>query len=576
MDREKGHELSLPQNIFPKGNEPADPKKYALTTFKKSGLKLHADGEINGLIATAGTNFAEDDFHTVLQEQSRFDGPVTVMKDRWDAGKKVEHYELRQTLKELPEYMQYAKEAGLSYEQAVELLTLAFRSTRFEHMQTSHSVKLLKRLYQRAAKENVQLGQHADVIAEMIRVCGEADLIDSALYSSANAMRLGLSVPQACELASRIPREHGSIAGYWMGHFNDALKSMLPGKVNPALVMEMFDVLCSENGWSHSQLLDSLKHLITFAGPARNMTSDELLSLFLTRLKSKGQLALPSDEAAGGGQEAPHSLISKDKYFIENQNDTLEFAALPYRKKASLNDGVRALEKMAVAHSALWEETGEGMWAFDPASETWYSFGGQLELPSMEEVLQRKCERVRHNFLPYDISELSNAPVLFHVHPEDYETFLVPDEEALTIPQIKYGLVKFLTATPSGADYGTVADLMEGAGKPVPTRACIAHALGVTEYTYPNDVAALRDMRTKFRAIRDEVMMEFDLDGYIERHGWPVDRLHMTQSLITLLNEKLPKEFRIILHPTGHDFSRPAEVDTLQAQTRRNVRKRLK
>jgi hypothetical protein len=155
----------------------------------------------------------------------------------------------------------------------------------------------------------------------------------------------------------------------------------------------------------------------------------------------------------------------------------------------------------------------------------------------MNEVMAGRAERVRHNFLPYDISALSETPFLFHAHPSAFDSFIAPPRESLVDPRLEEPIIRFLNATPSRADYKVVARLMKDAKTKVRPRSFIAHALGITEFTYPYDVSAIEKMGEQSRDIRDQSLLNppeeaFQLDGF-----------EFVSSMVRDLNTRLPQGF---------------------------------
>lgn len=563
-------ELAKITKPYPDRERPANAREFTQGIFTANAIAPRPDSELADLVADTSKDFEDAELSQFLKAQKRFDGPVTM----GDTERKVEHYGLRKCLKELPGYILAAKAVGLTYEQAVEILTHTLDSNEYDFSEVEKEIMLLTRAFGTASRYEIKLGEHLDLFKDLIKFGAEEGVMEGTFYAFSIALRLGLAVDQACKVIKKTGVVGSPATGYVTPHFNDALKAMLPAKIDPALAVEAFDLMGDNNG-HYAGLYDFFKTIMTFGGPARGMTPNELLALFVTRVKT-GK-SMPMLEASEGGEQKQETIeVPKEKYFIENENDVLEHAALPYRKSKTLNAGVRDLEKLAVARGHRWEEVGEGMWTFDPENQTWYSFGGQLETPSMEEVMAGRAERVRHNFLPYDLSKLSENPYLFHVHPEDYDVFISPPRESMVYPELRDDITKFLTATPSGADYGTVGELLKSSEVQVPTRSFISHALGITEFTYPNDVAKLEEMKMRSRNIRDQVMLEFDVKSYVEKHGWPVDRLHLVKSMIQALDEKLPEGFHIRLYPTGTDFENVQAVSDVQNDTRSGIKKRLK
>jgi len=557
------HELAKTTKPYPSRERPANADEFTQRMFATNGIEPQPDSELSDLVAEASTRFEDAELSAFLQAQDRFDEPVTMM----ETGEKIEHYKLRKCLKELPSFIANAETAGLTYEQAVEVLLHTLNTDPFEFSNVDQYILLLARACETAKKTGMNLGEHVEALKDIITFGGKSwgPEIGPSLYMIPIALRLGLSPEQAYKIFKKIDEMGSPATSYVTPHFNDALKSMLPAKVDPKLVEEAFELIGDNNGY-YDGLYDFFKTIMTFGGPARGMSPNELLALFVTRVKTGKNVPLLEDSE---GDEHKRQIVDipKEKYFIENDNNTLEHTALPYRMNKPLNAGVRDLEKLAVASSRRWEEVGEGMWTFDPESQTWYSFGGQLEIPSPD--------RVCHNFLPYDLSKLSENPYLFNVHPEAYDVFISPTRESMAYPELRDDITKFLTATPSGADYGVVGELLKDSETQVPTRSFISHALGITEFTYPNDVTKLEEMKTQSRDIRDQVMLEFDIESYMAMHGRPVDRVHLVQSMIHELNEKLPEGFGIRLYPTGTDFENAQEVSDLQEDTRENVKNRL-
>jgi len=276
--------------------------------------------------------------------------------------------------------------------------------------------------------------------------------------------------------------------------------------------------------------------LMTFAAPGIGISIDNMLAMFVSGAKSKSKRKQLQDAI-----DKKDNLPSKENYFIQYDGE-LEPLAQPFVSRRSFKDGVKDLENVANARYSDWKEVGEGMFAFDPNANLWYSLGGKLELPSMEEVLSRKAERVRHHFLPYDISNLSETPFLFHVHPRELSIFVSPDRDSLICPQLQQPVTKFLTATPSRADYKVVAQLIKEAKKEVKPRAFIAHTLGVTEFTFPYDVKAIEFMGEKARDLRDQPLLNF-------RHELlSLEEPQFVEALIQDFNSHLPQGFEIKLN----------------------------
>lgn len=501
------------------------------------------DQELADLINKAKEHFQSDDFARFLEAEEKFDGPVRV-----HGVGLVQHYSLRKTLKNLPDYMQTAESAGLEYSQSVELLLHMLNSELFEFHSVEKTVDLMGRSFDTASKMGANIPDSYEAVMDMIKVGAEAGVINACFYSLSNLMRLGISVEEACKIVMRIPEIEGSVSGYPMPYFNDAVKSMLPAKVNSELVSEVFGFLGGERPWFRMGDYKTFTEVMTFGCPMYGITPNEMLTELATRIRNGGKEVLLLEDL---GSEEKVSAF-EERYFTEIAGELIH-AAQPYKNKRSLNGGVRDLERLATANSSEWEEVGEGMWFFDPTEETWYSLGGKLEYPSMSQVLSRSVERVRHNFVSYDISEISDNPLLFHIHPAESSVFIAPPRESITHQQLRDPLTKYLSATPSRADYSVVAGFMKDAKSPIHPRAFIAHSLGVTEYKIPNDIGQIETMSQNSRAIRDTVFLDVDADGeyYSRKYS---DHFSFVEELIRKQNKLLPEGFELILYPVNHNL----------------------
>ena len=213
-----------------------------------------------------------------------------------------------------------------------------------------------------------------------------------------------------------------------------------------------------------------------------------------------------------------------------------------------MNDGVSDLEEIAQARSHRWESVGEGMWVFDPNADTWYSLGGKTEVHP---------DRVRHYFIAYDASQLSERPYMFHTHPEDLEIMLRNPYDDFSTREYQDHVTKFLSSTPSRADYSVVADTIDRAASDIHPRSFIVHSLGITEFTYPNDLEKIKEKEIKKRDIRDQAMLNFGWNSL----GWRrdiVDEATVAKMLVDDLNKLLPEGFAIKLHEPGTNLEEAA------------------
>ena len=523
--------------------KPTNPIDYARKLFEKNGISPSPDGELVGLVSDCSQYLAPQDLVRILNAQKRFDGPCTVGEHFGDLGEVVQHYDLRKTLKKIPGYMQTVKQAGLSYGQGLDLLMHLFNGDKYDFSQKDSDLIILTKALG-ASQGDKSLTKNIAKVKNLMSAGVGGSGMGGSIYSFFITSRLGVPVSEASPLIV-----NGAEGSYVIGPFNEALKSMLPAHPNPELVVEAFDILNGNgrNYWN-AGYYKQFEQLMTFVAPGNGISVDNMLAMFVSASKSTSKRK--ELECTMSKKEA--TTESRERYFLPFEGK-LECFAQPYVTRRSLNEGQIDLSEIANASYKDWKEVGEDMFVFDPKSQLWYSLGGKLEVPSMEEVLSGRAERIRHRFLPYDISSLSETPFLFHVHPKALDIFVAPDRDSLTRPQLRDHLTKFLTATPSRADYRGVASMLKDAKRKVGTRSYIAHSLGITEFSYPHDLNQLEEMGKKSRDIRDQVLLEFNLDRVLDGDGH-IGKFDLVDLMIQDLNRILPKGFGLTLHKAGTNF----------------------
>jgi len=139
---------------------------------------------------------------------------------------------------------------------------------------------------------------------------------------------------------------------------------------------------------------------------------------------------------------------------------------------------------------------------------------------------------------------------LFHTHPEDLEIMLRNPYDDFPSRKYRDHVTKFLSSTPSGADYSVVAEAIEQATGDILPRSFIVHSLGITEFTYPVTPGKIEDMATRSRGIRDQAILNFGWNILDKRPGI-VDEATVVKLLINDLNKLLPGGFAIKLFPPG-------------------------
>jgi len=521
--------------------------QYIRTIFLRNGFSPLPDSELTDLIINNFNSFKEKDLVNFLKEEKRFNQrPMHMLNEEGSIEEVVHWYGLRKSLENLPKYMSASEKAGLTYEQSQDLLMHMMKSIKYEFIQEYNNIMLLTRAINHNAENQADLPSNLDTFKEMIKTSADNGVMDTSLFIFSFATRLGLSVKQASQTIMKLPEADGSLCGYVFPSFNDAFRSLHLAKVNPELVVEVFQILGGERPYYQASNYREFEDLITFGCPCYGITPNEMLSMFFSYAKTRkkqdnlleqfNKKLNPSKSLKKGKNIIdPFSI---ERYFQESQG-SLEYAALPYINKKSFSEGMKDLEKIAMTGGG-WNPLSEGMWVFDSNEETWYSLGGKLEL---------KPGGARTNFITYDISKLSKDPIFVHTHPEYLEIMVTPSRDAMAVEALRYKLAKFFSASPSVADYNAMATLMQEASTKINPKSLIVHSTGTTEMVFPNDIDKIKKMAEDFSALRDNFLLEFDAIKYYSTFGDSETKPVFVQRLITRLNGYLPSGFQNNFYP---------------------------
>lgn len=498
------------------------------------------DRELKTLMQESKPYFKDNDFDKFLKAQKKYDKTPCIVD-----GTRVFQYQLRKTLGEIPSYFQSVEHSGLNYKQGLGLLMHLLEKDPYDFSDKRSDMIILGKAL-RASKQDETLSKNLSKIKKLTSAGVGGSGMGGSLYSLFITARLGLPLSESGQMIV-----NGTKGSYVIGPFNEALRSMLPAKPESNLVTEAFDIMYGNgNNYWNAGGYKLFKELMTFVAPSKNIPINNMLSLFISSSKSKSQQKRLEAMLEENSEKKDKSKNSNDEYFLKHKG-RLEYFAQPYVIQRTLEQGIDDLKKLATASYYNWDETGEGMFVFDPEKELWYSLGGELELPSMGEVLSGTAERVRHRFISYDISKLSETPFLFHIHPEELDCFVSPKDRDMD-RDVKDYLTKFITATPSRADYKVVAELMSDAKTKVKTRAFIAHCHGMTEFTYPDNIKDIEEMSKKSRDLRDQVFLKYNglspwQIKYIINESDEFNRLYFVKKLMNELNDILPQGFAVNL-----------------------------
>src|SRR5581483_5184286 len=470
------------------------------------------DPELAVLGGVALELLGEATLDELVKAHQRFNVPVHIIQK--DGSEAVDpNCYLKQLLGEIPAYTEAAKKSGMSSEQTGTLLlgTLNAIPTRWEKIVRPYDN--LTYLTEALDQDSPAILSEQDIesISGMIAIAGKYGVIPDSLYAYSIARKVGLTVSDSTELLSSLSNANGGLSSDSLGPFSGALKTLKFAGVDPELVKIVFAELGGNGSSYHSSAYQLFEEVITFSCPANHISPQALLeSYYQNRLEGLSirkflshYLAHHEQIVPGNKEEILLPNQERERYF-NLKTGHLEHAPLPYRISRGFDEGLRDLERLAKASIYRGQEVAEGFWIFDPAAEVWYSLGGKTSIAS---------GKVRHHFLLYDMSKLSSEPHMVHVHPQDYAVMIRPPQEAALSRECADLVTKFLSSTPSRADYAVVDEMLEYAATDTRPRSLIAHSLGITEFTYPHDRQKIKQIATEFRDIRDSVILNTDLGG---------------------------------------------------------------
>jgi RimJ/RimL family protein N-acetyltransferase len=491
-------------------------------------------GEVSDLAKETIEIIGENAFLNILEISQRFK-----IEGRISNWQEASGWYLGWVLEQIPTYVDAAHNAGLIEDQMQDLLFTVIGASPYDHHNNNSELIVLARALNEITEKGVSLSE-LDIrrIKTMIKLGGSDGIISSYLSAFEHATRIGLSVKDSTRVISHFSIDDVWVhPGYAIAPFREALRSLKTTGIDPEAAKFIFTDIEKLPRHVHGDAYTLLEHAVTFTCLRKRVTPQELIEAYRA-YGDAGTIIdflerfIADDDNNLLGEQAPEVIDPvemRDKYFLP-KDGLLEHSATPYQVKRSLEEGIQDLRELADARFYRFEEVAEGFWVFDPNSSTWYSFGGKTEI---------KEHAIRHEFLPYDISELTDQPYLFHVHNAEFDSFLTNPYSEFPPRQFRDQARKFLMATPSRADYSVVADLMRKAKNNLQfPRSFIAHTSGITEFEYPADLDSLEYMVGNSRDIRDQAMLDFDWHSlYFE------DETTGVSMLVDALNKILPPGF---------------------------------
>ena len=544
-DHESTH--GSPRPLPDQSAEPPHPQaEFRLTTD---------DPELQRLVDASLEAIGPENLNDIVVNHERFDSMPMRVRQPDGSDKEVTHFSLRRLLGRSPDYAASAAEAGIDTDQASDLIKTLQAETEqgFEYTaEIDVSAALMARAFSHQADHGQQLtpedyGALQGMLASTARNSHSAGAAN--VYRSLS--RLGANTQDSVgiitnELRGDLPLMRPAVRMFDSLSIADVEAGQL-AEVCGRLVGEKSSLL-GEVGDD----FDKLRDLFAFVGPRQGIAPADMLAAVNERLAagedmptiartiaSREAKVLPASERSTDAAELDDYQARRERHFPEKTGE-LENAELPYRTQRSLEDGVRDLEQIAQDTGELGMPS-EGSWAFDAATNTWYSFGGRTEV--------FVGQAVKHNHLPYPVGELSRRPSLFHCRPVAHEHAIGFRAHDNVVPPDAVPLAnRLLGATPNTADYRAIAETLQGQQSGIDAlRAFIVHGSGITEYTFPLDAQTIEDVSEYFGDIRSGIIELADWNKLMEQP----DANEALAELIDAYNARLPSGFKLKYFPTG-------------------------
>lgn len=460
-------------------------------------------------------------------------------------------YHLRRDLELFPEYFINAQAVGLTYKQATKLLFNMVDTKKYEFSAPETQIEILCRIFENCQNKNMSLKGSLKDFNKLFAKAKEDGEHARALGILNLSIAAGFSVKQGVETVLNI-YEHAWNSGYGMMGLYDELNALKTHSLAPDKLFDALQVITKSRG-SYQLLAEGLSK--TFA-----VQGNDGAGALLTHVLKEGDHLV---ELNGGDRNLPKVLrneegfdpiggairacfdedsstrltsvdLAPEEYFPRINTRKLIHGVMPYRLQRHLSLGITDLKTQRKGDFT------EGMFIYDPDTETWYSLGGRTRLEQ---------GKARHEFFTYNVSRLSSSPIAVHVHPKEAETFLTPPREALTHTCMQTRLTKFFAAVPSAADYEVLASLAEGAKNPFQLRGMIVTSSGLTAFCAPFDAEKVKAFSKTFLALKDEVLLSFDVDRYLARGLFAESDEEFARSMVGEVHKRLPKGFEIIIRP---------------------------
>jgi hypothetical protein len=455
------------------------------------------------------------------------------------------YYLLRSTFRHLPYHLDLGQRVGFNLPDQIDLVTHVISSNESLDAFPVLDLEATSRVFEAAYEWDIKVTKSdKNALLKLVTNAAEDGYIGECLYTTSLGVNVGLTIPDAAHLAFQIPDYDRGMAGYTLPEFLRTLKTLIYTDTDPHQIFSLFDKLGDQTPKVRSIAYSALQLAFLYGCRNYEITPGQLLNAI-----QQAQVQ-PKDIAkfiSSYFNNLNISISNKseiflkpnlDKLFYHRSRGQLDIAPQPYSLAKSFEDGLSDLTQIAHSSQSRWIEVGEGYWVADPKQSVWYSLGGVAEI---------RENGIHHDIVPIDITSLGQEQYHVHIHPKEYEYILNNNGFGAAHPLFELLVAKFFAATPSGADYQRIADLLK-LSKSVKTTSLIVHSTGITEFRYPNNIAELESMASMSREIRNNILMEIDWEE-LKRHYKTTDLQKNIQLLFDRLNSTYPPGFSISYHP---------------------------
>ncbi len=502
------------------------------------------DREVAALLIATSEQLGAEQVDRILSANQDFNGSGRSVRDTTDGQVYHDpHYSNRRLLRELVPLADAADQLGANPKSVAD--AVAHTLDQVWYKEYTHSDLLVAQLADTfgnlaQCRQPLTSEDIADLQTLATEAAGAGGLQEALMIVRA-ATATGATLHEGVHLArQQVVSTGASILRSQANDMVGALQALNVVRPLSSFTGEIFDALAAVDFRERPEAYQLFRRIMGFVGPASGRSALETVASIInyTRETHSIQEALHrvvSDSNRLESTSVIHPELARDRYFTPHRGE-LVHSITPYRTGRRLNDGVRDLERLTFASRPRGDIVAEGAWVFDPAINTWYSLGGETErINAIGESPQ-----VRVTVVPYDVSMLSDTPLLFHMHPDGF----TPEEHD------KVGF-----AFPTSVDIAAAGAMEQSAERPVPLRSFIAHPLGITEYTHPADNDAIQQVAGGFDALRDQVIATmFTSHDHLRRAVAEQGAERITRKLIAEINGYLPEGFSIIMYPQGADM----------------------